>query len=277
LSLPAADDDAGQRSPTRATPISLCARADLEWLLLAGRGPARPTEPERGALAEIVEALRRHGARFHRELAADTARLASDIERALWDGVARGLLTADGFHAVRSLLQARQANALVAAESPLRRRRSLRRGATGGRAPGEGRWALVPEPATVDEPDELAEAVAEQLLSRWGVVFRDLAQREHLALPWREVQWALRRLEARGVIRGGRFVHGFSGEQYATPEAVDLLRAVRRSPPDGEAVVLSAADPLNVTGIVLPGERIPALGNRTVTWRDGLPAECSTL
>jgi ATP-dependent Lhr-like helicase len=274
LSLPApGEDDARQRSPSRATPISLCARADLDWLLLATRGPgAKPAEPERGALAEVLAALRRRGARFHRELALDTGRLPTDVERALWDGVSRGLLTADGFHAVRSLLQAREANALQAAESPLRRRRSLRRGAAAGaRAPGEGRWALVPDPAAVDAPDALAEAVAEQLLSRWGVLFRDLAQREHLALPWREVQWALRRLEARGVIRGGRFVHGFSGEQYAMPEAVELLRQVRRLPHDGEQVVLSAADPLNVTGVLLPGERIPALGNRTITWRDGLP------
>jgi ATP-dependent Lhr-like helicase len=173
---------------------------------------------------------------------------------------------------VRSLLDARQAVALQAEESPLRRRRSLRRGATAaGRAPGEGRWALVADPAVVDEPDELAEAVAEQLLARWGVVFREVALREHLAVPWREVQWAFRRLEARGVIRGGRFVLGCTGEQYASPEAVELLRQVRRLPRNGEQITLSAADPLNLTGIIVPGARVPALGNRTVTWCDGLP------
>jgi ATP-dependent Lhr-like helicase len=273
LSLPAQPDaDGGARSPSRATPISLCGRADLDWLLVACRGPEYSAEePTAGGLAEILDVLRSHGARFHRELAADTGRLASDIERGLWDGVARGLLTADGFHAVRSLLDARQVAALQVHESPLRRRRSLRRGAAPSRAPGEGRWALVPGPMRVDEPDELAEAVAEQLLSRWGIVFRDVVLREHLNVPWREVQWAFRRLEARGVIRGGRFVHGFSGEQYASPEAVDALRTVRRTPPNGDEITLSAADPLNLTGIVVPGARVPSLGNRTITWRDGLP------
>ena len=263
------------RSPSRATPISLCARADLAWLLAAVRRPtAHPVAPEVGALAEILGVLRSQGARFHRELASDTGRLATDIERALWDGVARGLLTADGFHAVRSLLDSRQAAALEAHESPLRRRRSLRRGASAaGRAPGEGRWALVTSPAAVDEPDELAEAVAEQLLARWGVAFRELALREHLSVPWREVQWAFRRLEARGVICGGRFVLGCTGEQYASPEAVELLRQVRRLPRSGERVTLSAADPLNLTGVLVPGERVPAIGTRVVTWCDGLPVD----
>ncbi|MEA3214281.1 MAG: ATP-dependent helicase Lhr and Lhr-like helicase, partial [Acidimicrobiia bacterium] len=173
------------------------------------------------------------------------------------------------------LLDARQAAALQANESPLRRRRSLRRGASPARAPGEGRWALVPGPMRVEEPDELAEAVAEQLLSRWGVVFRDVVLREHLSVPWREVQWAFRRLEARGVIRGGRFVNGFSGEQYATPEAVQLLRAVRKTPADGQVVTLSAADPLNLTGVIVPGARVPALGNRAIAWQDGLPIDSS--
>jgi len=115
--------------------------------------------------------------------------------------------------------------------------------------------------------------VAEQLLARWGVLFRDLALRERLAVPWREVQWALRRLEARGVIRGGRFVHGFSGEQYAMPEAVEALRDVRRTPLDGERIPLAAGDPLNLSAVIVPGCRIPALSGRTTTWCDGLPVD----
>jgi len=267
------DDGLGSRvrAPSRATPISLCGRDDLAWLLVAARGAEAPAAPTVGALAEVVEALRAGGARFHRELAADTGRLPTDIERALWEGVSRGLLTADGFHAVRSLLDARQVAALTRTESPLRRRTRLRRGTGAGRVPGEGRWALLPPAAVVEEPDELAEAVAEQLLARWGVLFRDLALRERLAVPWRDVQWALRRLEARGVIRGGRFVHGFSGEQYATPEAVELLRQVRKAPLDGERVTLAAGDPLNLSAVVVPGCRIPALSGRTTTWCDGLP------
>lgn len=130
---------------------------------------------------------------------------------------------------------------------------------------------MLPNPAVIDEPDELAEAVAEQLLCRWGVLFRDLAVREHLALPWREIQWALRRLEARGVILGGRFVTGFSGEQYALPEAVEALAAVRRDTTRGERITICAADPLNLTGVVTPGPRVPALQTRTIVYEDGLP------
>ena len=114
--------------------------------------------------------------------------------------------------------------------------------------------------------------MAEQLAARWGVVFRDLVARENLAVPWREILWAFRRMEARGTIRGGRFVAGFSGEQFAHPDAVDVLRAVRKQPPTGETVQISAADPLNLAGIVLPGPRIPAIPANTVTYVDGAVA-----
>jgi len=127
---------------------------------------------------------------------------------------------------------------------------------------------LAAEAADCD-PDDLAEAVAEQLAARWGVVFRDLLTRENLAVPWREVLWALRRMEARGTICGGRFVHGFSGEQFAHPDAVGLLREVRKRPRTGETVTLSAADPLNLAGIVLLGTRVPAVATNTVTYVDG--------
>jgi ATP-dependent Lhr-like helicase len=115
--------------------------------------------------------------------------------------------------------------------------------------------------------------VAAQLLARWGVVFRDLLARESVAVPWRELLWALRRMEARGSVRGGRFVTGFVGEQYALPGAVDALRQMRRRERSGEIVRLSAADPLNLIGILLPGARVPALRTRFVTYRDGLPLE----
>ena len=126
-----------------------------------------------------------------------------------------------------------------------------------------------------EDADELAEAVAEQLLARWGVVVRDLLARETFVVPWREVLWALRRLEARGTIRGGRFVNGFSGEQYALPGAVDSLRAVRKLERSGETVTLSAADPLNLVGIVLPGPRVPALRANAVTYVDGVPEDAT--
>ena len=157
------------------------------------------------------------------------------------------------------------------------RRRGLRRGIRGTSSGSTGRWSLLPTPATAPDRDELAEAVAEQLAARWGVVFRDLAGRENLAVPWRDVLWALRRMEARGTIRGGRFVAGFSGEQYAHPDAVDVLRAVRKQRLTGQPVRLSAADPLNLTAIVLPGPRVPAIPANSVTYVDGaVPAAAAT-
>ena len=107
---------------------------------------------------------------------------------------------------------------------------------------------------------------------RWGVVFRDLLVRENIAVPWREVLWAFRRMEARGTISGGRFVNGFSGEQFAHPDAVSTLREIRKRPRDGEMVLLSAADPLNLVGIVLPGPRVPAMPAGSVSYLDGAVA-----
>jgi ATP-dependent Lhr-like helicase len=150
-----------------------------------------------------------------------------------------------------------------------RARTGLRRGAR-ARVGAEGRWALLP---SVIEPevDELAEAVCEQLLARWGVIFRDLMTRENVSLSWRELLYALRRMEARGTIRGGRFVTGFVGEQYALPGAVEALRQTRRLERTGEVVQVSGADPLNLVGIVTPGPRVPALRSQRVVYRDGLP------
>lgn len=127
----------------------------------------------------------------------------------------------------------------------------------------------MPSGAGLFDPDELAEALAGQLLQRWGIVFRDLVVRELIGIRWREVLWALRRLEARGVVMGGRFVGGFTGEQFALPEAYEQLRSVAKSPTEGHATRLSAADPLNLTGVILPGPRIPALRSRTITIVDG--------
>jgi ATP-dependent Lhr-like helicase len=253
-----------QRGPSRATPITLMIRDDLPWLLLAARGSAAPDDPGPGRTGEVIEALAGRGALFQSDLVSVTRRLPAEVEEALWDGVARGLLTADGFRAVRSLFGHRAAS--------VTRTRGLRRGGQSAARTG-GRWSLLPRPLSGCDPDELAEAVAEQLLARWGVVFRDLLARENLTVPWREVLWALRRMEARGTVRGGRFVNGFSGEQFAHPDAVDVLRDIRKTPLTGETVRLSAPDPLNLVGIILPGPRIPAIATNTVTYTDGAAAE----
>ena len=268
LRADAADGDEAPRSgrgvsPSRATPITLTIREDLPWLLRAVRGDRAPTPPGPGRTADVLDVLAERGALFPPDLAVHAGRLPSEIEEALWEAVARGFVTADGFRAVRSLLARRLLTSANVAQS----RRGLRRAGQHTTRTG-GRWSLLPAAGTV-EPDELAEAIAEQLLARWGVVFRDLLVRENMAVPWREVLWAFRRLEARGVIRGGRFVSGFSGEQFAHPDAVDVLRAARKAPLTGETVRVSAVDPLNLAGVVLPGARIPAVATNTVTYVDG--------
>jgi ATP-dependent helicase Lhr and Lhr-like helicase len=253
-------------TPSRATPITLAVREDLPWLLQAARGGRTPSEPGPGRTEDVLEALRRFGALFPSDLITITRRLPDEVAEALWDAVARGLVTSDGFDAVRTLLYGR-----AVARAPHRAR--LRRAGTRTASRSAGRWSLVPGAPATEDADELAEALAEQLLARWGVLFKDLMVRETFVVPWREVLWALRRMEARGTIRGGRFVRGFSGEQYALPEAVDALRAVRKKEHTGETITLSAADPLNLVGIVVPGSRVPALAGNAVTYVDGVPEE----
>ena len=266
-------DEAPRRSgltPSRATPITLTVRDDLPWLLQAARGDRKARAPGPGRTRDLLEALREHGALFQSDLIAVTGRLPSEVEEALWDAVARGFVTADGFGTVRSLLWRRSV-----ARPPHSRR--LRRGRGSLTARSAGRWSLLPETLATEDPDELAEAAAEQLLARWGVVCRDLLVREQLAIPWREVLWALRRMEARGTIRGGRFVVGLAGEQYAHPDAVDVLRSVRREKRTGETVRISASDPLNLVGIVLPGTRVPALPTNSITYVDGVAAPAESV
>ena len=255
-------------APSATTPISLALRVDLPWLLTGVRDGERPSEPVAGAAHEVLDLLRTRGALFFDDIAAATRRLASDVERGLWELVARGLVTADGFQALRSLM------------SPIRKRshrgprsrHSLRERGLSFGVPA-GRWATLPAAEGEGEPapEEVAEAWAGQLLQRYGVVFRSLVQREALAMPWREVLRALRRLEARGLVRGGRFVEGFFGEQYALPEAVETLRRVRRQGKAGEVVWVNAVDPLNLLGIVTPGPRLTAVPTNAVVYRDGLP------
>ena len=164
-----------------------------------------------------------------------TKRLPSEVEDALWQLVAAGLVTADGFDALRSLTD--------------RRRRLGEKGQRARPRSSSGRWTILH--AQTDRID--ADAFARQLLLRWGVVFRDVVARETLAPPWRELLGALRRMEDRGEIRGGRFVAGYVGEQFARPEAVDALRAARRSPDYTDVVGLAAYDPLQLAGSLMPG------------------------
>jgi ATP-dependent Lhr-like helicase len=256
-------------SPSRVTPISIALRPELWPLLAAVRGNSAPPEPKTGAAAEIYDLLKSRGALFFDEIVNLTRRLRTDVERGLRELVAWGLVAADGFQGLRQLIGG------VGQPRGRRMRTSLY--GPGGifTGPGpSGRWAIVHAPPEgVIELDDLAEQLARLLLQRYGVVFYDLLQRESFTLPWREVLKALRRLEARGAVRGGRFVSGFVGEQYALPEAVDALRRVRREERSGERVWVPATDPMNLAGVVIPGARIPAQPGKGVLFIDGLPSE----
>ena len=252
---------------TKATPITLALRSDVDWLRLASGAPEnQDVEPDTPA-ARILDLLRDGGALFHYELLGRSELSTAEVEHGLWELVWRGLVHADSFHAVRSLFAARDGGSTRS-----RVGRGLRNG-TASRQGGEGRWTLLPVAEFAPDPDDLAEAVAEQLLARWGVVFHALVGREQLNVPWRHILWALRRLEARGLILGGRFVGGFGGEQYATVEAAEQLDRVRRQARTGIEVVVNACDPANLTGLITPGPRIRASRSKSVTYIDGLPIE----
>jgi ATP-dependent helicase Lhr and Lhr-like helicase len=242
--------DPGRVRPTRVAPIAIFLREDAEWLLPAAREETAGIEASLShAAREVLGALRQHGASFFPDLTRATGRLSSEVEDGLWELVAAGLVTADGFENLRSLVDPK-------------RRRGEGRGRNARPRHAAGRWALL-RPASSAAPTS-HEAFANQLLLRWGVVFRDLLARETLAPAWRDLLIVLRRMEARGEVRGGRFVAGLVGEQFARSEAIDLLRAMRRSDEQADALSVATADPLNLAGIILPGPRVSALAGGAV-------------
>ncbi|HEX5227400.1 MAG TPA: DEAD/DEAH box helicase [Bryobacteraceae bacterium] len=230
--------------PTRSAPIAIFLRESADWL--AAPDPDGRTPAFSHAAREVLAQIEQRGASFFADLVRGTGRLASEVEDGLWELVAAGLVTADGFENLRSLVDPK-------------RRRGEGRGKLARPRHAAGRWALVRHAASAMTSDARATAFVDQLLARWGVLFRDLLARESLAPPWRDLLPVLRRKEAQGEIRGGRFVSGFSGEQFARPEALDLLRAIRRSPEAEELAEISNADPLNLAGIILPGPRVSTL------------------
>jgi len=244
---PAMEDGEGRRvRATRIAPIAFFLRESMDWL------PPHITAPpdESGlspAAQDVAAALRARGASFFADLSRATGRLASEVEDALWELVAAGLVTADGFENLRALLD------------PRRRRGEGRDRARRPRHPG-GRWPLMQQSAHRVSASARAEAFADQLILRWGVLIRDLLTKESTSPFWRDLLPVLRLKEARGELRAGRFVAGFSGEQFAAPEAVEILRAVRRSSDHPEdAIHIANADPLNLAGILLPGPRVNTL------------------
>ena len=298
----------GERSPNKAAlsrsgPISLGLRESLPWLL-------QEPEPDGvvpvGAAGEVYDYLARRGASFIPDVIRGTRRLPSDVENALWQLVAMGLVTSDGFAGLRSLVngmakQARQSSRFR--RRPARRRTAASRWSILQASPGDD-WGDLPHtngashtpdtnghansvtpathpviPAQAGIHSQPTDAVpsdytrrrtpdehrAFQMLNRYGIVFPEILAREPAAPRWRDLVRIYRSAEARGEIRGGRFVTGFVGEQFALPEAVEMLRAARGAKEDGSLTIISACDPLNLAGILTPGPRVPAmLGNRVV-------------
>ena len=203
--------------------------------------------------------MRQRGASFFADIVRGSGRLKSEVEAALWELVAAGLLTADGFDNLRALIDPK-------------RRSGQGIGRTSRPRHSAGRWSLLFSGETGDHSRAL-EATCQMLLRRYGIVFRELLTREPILPKWRELLITFRRLEDRGEVRGGRFVSGFLGEQFALSMAVESLRAMRNQQPTGELITVSAADPLNLVGTVVPGERIPVNSGRVVAFRDGLAAE----
>ena len=251
--------------PIRTTPIALFRRErGAVWRSLTV--PPDPAQlPLSHSARAVFDALEERGASFFGDLVNATGLLRTEVEKGLGELVAWGLVSSDSFAGLRALLV------------PSDRRRPIggfrRRGHV---APfgveTAGRWSRVRPPEGAPVPEEaVAEAVAWQLLRRYGVVFRRVVTRETLLTPWRDILRVYRRLEARGEVRGGRFVGGFSGEQYALPEAVGLLRSVRREEPRGELVAVSGADPLNLVGIVTPGDVVAGVATNRILYRDGIP------
>jgi ATP-dependent Lhr-like helicase len=256
------DSAAGKRRviPTSVAPITFFVREEADWM--TPHNPAADQPEARGlshGARQVLDFLRQRGASFFADIVRGTDKLKAEVETALWELVAAGVVTADGFDNLRSLIDPKRRAGQGSGRSARPRHSS-------------GRWALLFTDQAV-ERNRAVEATCWMLLKRYGVVFRDLMVRETNLPKWRELQMAFRRLEDRGEIRGGRFVDGFLGEQFALPVAVESLRATRKLPAVGEIITLSAADPLNLVGILVPGERVPAISGKTVTFRDGVAVQ----
>ena len=281
----------GRAAFSRFTPVTLALRESLDWLL---PDEDVPTGGLAGAAQEALEYMRERGASFQSDIVAATKRLPSDVEDALWTLAAAGLATADGLEALRQRLRGTKRPRRPSSSDRTRSnktggdrfrtgRGSVGRGgrfhgfvpSSGGGGAGWGRsrmvgsrWWLLEAP---DPVEDRTEAVAWQLLYRYGILFPELLARDSLSLRWRDLVRILRRLEARGEIRGGRFVSGFVGEQFALPEAADALRRWRDRQPDDRLVIVSACDPLNLAGVLTPGPKVPSVPGNRLAFRNGVP------
>jgi len=284
MSVPSQDEPTPRRRVrsrkllTRAAPLAFFLRDDRELLLEPLPESARWREDLSPAARDVLTYMERSGASFLADVARATGRLPVETEEALWELVATGIVTGDGIAGLRTLLlpESKRKGAY--------RRGHLRAvpGAGARRLMPVGRWALLRETSDRGEVarvpvEDLIAATTSRMLARYGVVFRELAARERKRFPWRVILHELRRREARGEVRGGRFVDGIIGEQFALPAAVDAMRAVRRKREGDETVLIAAADPLNLVGIVTPGERISPFARDVIAYRNGVPVEIGEL
>lgn len=249
--------------PTSIAPITFFVREESEWMPGHGRGLNEEDLGLSHVAKGIYQFLQARGASFFPDIVRGVGYLNAQVETGLWELVTAGLLTADSFDNLRSLIDPRR-------RLDKRHRRAQHRYSS-------GRWTLLYTDEPIDITKQL-EATCWLLLKRYGVVFRDLLAREKNIPRWRELLITFRRLEDRGEIRGGRFVSGFLGEQFALPYAVESLRAMRKQEADGEIITISAVDPINLVGIILPGAKVAAVSNKKVVLKDGVLHEekCST-
>jgi len=257
--------------PGRSSPLAFALREDLPTFLDLSRDFEESLRGLSPAAGDVARFLADRGASFLTDIVQATRRMPGEVEEALWELVVHGVVSGDGVAGLRQLLHG----------GARRRRRQHRlRRLTGTRAHGRslpvGRWALW-RPAAEVRREERDQMIARQLLRRYGVVFRDLLHRERAAPLWRVLVQIYRQWEAQGRIRGGRFVAGLSGEQFALPEAVEALRAVRRAPEDPGIVVISSADPLNLVGVILPGSRVPVSSGQAIAFKNGIPTDVAPL
>jgi ATP-dependent Lhr-like helicase len=297
-----------RQKPSRSAPLGFFLRENLPQFLDSSPGSFTDL-PDLSAVAQdVLRFLERFGASFLQEMTRGTGRLAAEVEDALWELVSRGLVTGDGVAGLRTLLLPPQQRRL-----PAQRLRVVKGGASPGRMMPVGRWSLLRRPLEATDvsqqagssarregllpsstpgglaeaargtggPSEVspaAEALARQYLRRYGIVIREVLSRETLYPGWRSLLKIYWRMEARGEIRGGRFVDGFPGEQFALPLAIDAVRSLRRESIRTTVVTLvSSADPLNLVGIITPGLKISPFANLTIAYQDGVPVEIGEL
>ncbi len=274
-------DKVSSSAPVRSTPIVLLSRRSVQtWSRGFPAGPESNVGQMGTNTGTVYDYLKDHGASFFVDIVAGANLLPSMVEEGLGELVFRGLVSADSFTGLRALITPLSKTTHREVEKRRRRRKPVYTMDEAGRwvrlskeERGRAPFATEHDAGSRIQPidRDAIEVIAKKLLQRYGVVFRKLLDREAISIPWRDFLKVYRRLEARGEIRGGRFVGGFSGEQFALSEAVQLLRSIRRTPAEGMMISLSAADPLNLQGVIMPGPRLSQSATNRVLYRDGVP------